>query len=475
MKRVILYLRVSTNFQAEEGYSIEIQKEKLLAYCKARDWIVVAIITDPGFSGSNLERPGIQKVIHEVENGNTDMVLVYKLDRLSRSQKDTMWLIEDCFLPNKVDFASMQESLDTSTPFGLAMVGILSVFAQLERENIKERTFGGRVERAKDGLWHGGGYDPIGYDYIDGELVVNHQEASQVRRVFDLYASGASVTEIRDHMVSRGFETKHGDWTHTNTVRSVLDNELYSGIVHFDGERSDKDAHPAIVSRTLYERVRALRARSLANQYKEIESNHLLTGFVYCASCGARYFPKKNRSGNVYYCCYSRAKVNREMIKDPSCKNKNWKNTDLEAMVEAELMKIASDPEYLQECIKNRAAEGCDSETVSIREELASVDAEIKQAMDDYQKPGGPSVDEISAKINELYNKKTILSEKVSIKERDLLHGVSGISDSVRLLLRDVSHSWGDWDVKHRRYVLRQLLDGIKIEGGLLSFAWAFI
>ena len=158
MKRVILYLRVSTNDQVE-GYSIDMQKEKLLAYCKAHDWIVVAIVIDPGFSGSNLERPGIQKVIHEVECGNTDMVLVYKLDRLSRSQKDTLWLIEDCFLPNGVDFTSMQESLDTSTPFGRAMVGLLSVFNQLERESIKERTFGGRLERAKDGLWHGGGFD----------------------------------------------------------------------------------------------------------------------------------------------------------------------------------------------------------------------------------------------------------------------------------------------------------------------------
>lgn len=475
MKRVILYLRVSTNFQAEEGYSIDIQKEKLLAFCKARDWIVVAIITDPGFSGSNLERPGIQKVIQEVENGRTDMVLVYKLDRLSRSQKDTLWLIEDCFLPHGVDFTSLQESLDTSTQFGRAMVGILSVFAQLERENIKERTFGGRVERAKDGLWHGGGFDPIGYDYIDGELVVNHQEAAQVRRVFDLYASGASVTEIRDHMVSRGFQTKHGDWTHTNTVRSVLDNELYSGIVHFDGERSEGEAHPAIISRSLYEKVRFLRARSLANQYKEIESSHLLTGFVYCASCGARYFPKKNRSGNVYYCCYSRAKVNKAMVKDPDCKNKNWKASELEQLLEDELLRLASDPDYLLEAIKNRAAGECDSESISIREEMAEVDAQIKQAMDEYMQPGGLSVDEVSAKINELYNQKKVLSERASVMVKRTTSGVHGVPDSVRLLLRDVSQSWSEWDVKHRRYVLRQVLDRLEIEEDSVFYAWAFV
>lgn len=474
MKRVILYIRVSTNDQVE-GYSIEMQKEKLLAYCKAHDWIVVAIVTDPGFSGANLERPGIQKVIHEVESGNTDMVLVYKLDRLSRSQKDTLWLIEECFLPNNVDFTSMQEKLDTSTPFGRAMVGILSVFAQLEREFIRDRTFGGRVERAKEGLWHGGGFDPIGYDYIDGELVVNQQEAAQVRRVYDLYASGASVTEIRDHMVARGFHTKHGDWTHTNTVRSVLDNELYTGIVHFDGEKSEKDAHTAIISPSVYKKVRFLRERAVSNQYKEIESSHLLTGFVYCSSCGARYFPKKNKSGNVYYHCYSRAKVNKEMIKDPDCKNQNWKKEELETMVETELLKLAEDSQYLKECIKKRVAGGSDSISVSIREEMATIDFEIKQAMEDYQKPDGLSVDEVSAKINELYNKKKVLSERAAISERgSASHGKQAIPDSVVSLLRDVSTSWSEWDVKHRRYTLRQLLDRVEIEGDSVSYVWSF-
>lgn len=474
MKRVILYLRVSTSKQ-EEGYSIEIQKEKLLAYCKAHDWVVVAIITDPGFSGAHLERPGIQRVIHEVEQGNTDMVLVYKLDRLSRSQKDTLWLIEECFLPNGVDFTSMQEKLDTSSPFGRAMVGILSVFAQLEREFIKERTFGGRVERAKEGLWHGGGFNPIGYDYINGELVINQQEAAQVRRVFDLYASGASVTEIRDHMVARGFQTKHGDWTHTNTVRNVLDNELYAGIVHFDGERSEKDAHTAIISYSLYKQVKSLRERSLSNQYKEIESEHLLTGFVYCSSCGARYFPKKNTSGNVYYRCYSRAKVNKDMIKNPDCRNQNWKKPELEALVESEILKLATDEDYLRETIKKRAAGDCDSHLVSIREELAELDSDIKQAMEDYQKPDGLSVDEVSAKINELYNKKKVLSERIGSVGQQTRSGVHEIPDSIRLLLQDVSHSWGDWDVKQHRYILRQLLDRIEIRGDDVSFIWSFV
>ena len=154
MKRAALYIRVSTLEQAQEGYSIGAQKERLLAFCKAHDWLVADFYIDGGYSGSNLDRPGIQKLI--AETGSFDLVLVMKLDRLSRSQRDTLYLIEDVFLPAGVDFISMAESFDTSTPFGRAMIGILSVFAQLEREQIKERTFMGRVERAKEGLFHGG-------------------------------------------------------------------------------------------------------------------------------------------------------------------------------------------------------------------------------------------------------------------------------------------------------------------------------
>ena len=137
MKRAAIYIRVSTLEQAQEGYSIGAQKERLLAYCKAHGWGVADFYIDGGYSGSNLNRPGIQKLIAEV--ASFDLVLVLKLDRLSRSQRDTLHLIEDIFLPNNVDFISMSESFDTSTPFGRAMIGILSVFAQLEREQIKER------------------------------------------------------------------------------------------------------------------------------------------------------------------------------------------------------------------------------------------------------------------------------------------------------------------------------------------------
>ena len=468
MKRVILYIRVSTQEQVD-GYSISAQKDRLISYCQALDLVIVDIIVDAGFSGSNLDRPGIQSVISMVKNGETDSVLVYKLDRLSRSQKDTLFLIEDVFLPARVHFISMQESFDTSTPFGIAMVGILSVFAQLERSNIQERTFSGRVERAKGGLWHGGGYDPIGYDYVDGKLQINTEEASQVRRVFELYASGASITAIRDRMVELGFETKYGPWVHTNTVISVLDNPLYAGTVHFDGSAAP-DSHPAIVSQSLFDKVSALRSRSKSNRAVSHSSSHLLTGFVFCSYCGARYFPKKNKAGNVYYCCHSRAKVNRAMVVDPSCKNQNWRKSALEDYVARELFRVASDPvAALDIHTENKKTTG-DGGFASA--DVSRLDEEIKAVMNLYKSDHVP-VAAVSEQIKSLYAQKSALSSLAGIPASPV-RLQNGIPANVRLLLNDLPSSWHSWGLDYQRHVLRQLISGIYIDGGNVHITWSW-
>lgn len=129
------YVRVSTENQLE-NYSIEEQISRLKSYCAAKDMILLKIYTDGGYSGGNTDRPALKQMLADIKTVNVDAVLVYKLDRLSRSQKDTLTLIEDEFLAHDVDFISINENFDTSTPFGKAMIGMLSVFAQLEKDQI---------------------------------------------------------------------------------------------------------------------------------------------------------------------------------------------------------------------------------------------------------------------------------------------------------------------------------------------------
>ena len=172
-----LYRRVSTDQQADEGYSLDLQLEKLQAYSKTFNNVKeIRTYTDDGYSGSSLDRPGMKQMIADIESGSITHVVVVKLDRLSRSQKDTLHLIEDIMIPANVAFISILESFNTDTPFGRAMIGILSVFAQLERENIYERTRGGMQKRVEKGYWPGGGCTPYGCDHDPVQEILIHIE-----------------------------------------------------------------------------------------------------------------------------------------------------------------------------------------------------------------------------------------------------------------------------------------------------------
>lgn len=191
MKKAGLYCRVSTDIQME-GYSIDAQKDFLKSYCKMHEIDNYEFYIDGGYSGSNINRPDMQRLIEDVEDHKIDIVVVFKLDRLSRSQKDTLYLIEEVFNPNDCGFVSIKENFDTNTPFGKAMVGILSVFAQLERETILERTRIGRKKRAEEGLWYGTGNLPFAYDYDEkkGILVPNKEKVEIVNKMVELYLQG---------------------------------------------------------------------------------------------------------------------------------------------------------------------------------------------------------------------------------------------------------------------------------------------
>lgn len=465
MKRVGIYGRVSTDGQ-KENTSIPEQKEKLLAFCKAKGWVCVDIFIDPGYSGATLERPAMERMIQAVEDGKIDVVLVTKLDRLSRSQKDTLYLIEELFLPNGVDFVSVAESFDTTTSFGRAMVGILSVFAQLERETIKERTFGGRIGRAKKGNWHGGGTDPIGYDYIDGELVINEKEAEQVRMVFEYYAAGLSIAAISERM--QGYTTKHGDWRHPGTIATVLDNPLYIGTVHFEGTLTP-DSHDPIVSKETFERVSYM--RSGVHKYAKKGSKYVLSGLVYCAKCGARYGVKQNSNKKKFYCCHSRSKVNRLMVKDPNCKNKNWILEELENVVYDEISRFNKNPQLFHEIKKIPPKGGII--VGKVQEEITRLNEEIGRLMDLYQANDSTlQVVDVSQRIDSLYQEKMRLLNQINTNQKGNTNTFR--MEAAKLLIQELPAAMRKGNIEYVRYSLFQLLERIEVDDSEVYFYWSF-
>lgn len=336
-RKIGCYIRVSTDNQLD-NYSIEEQSSRLKSYCAAKGWDIHKLYIDGGFSGSTLTRPGLTELIEDINNKEIQAVLVYKLDRLSRSQKDTLTLIEDVFLSHHVDFISLNENFDTSTPFGKAMIGILSVFAQLEKDQITERFTMGRIGRAKNGLYHGGPTPPTGYDYINSQLVINPYEAKQVKKVYELFLKGDTIHSIKDYM-HKTFTTKHGNWSSHTLVLNVLRNEIYIGNVKFKGQVYP-GIHQSIIDVPTFNQVQELLktrhlSSSLTTNRSLFTSAYLLSGFLYCTHCGAKY-----SANHGFYTCYSRGKSNKKMIKDPHCKNKKWPIKELDHLIIAEIKKL---------------------------------------------------------------------------------------------------------------------------------------
>ena len=276
MKHTALYLRVSTEAQADEGYSLAAQAEKLEAYCRMKGISRFTQYVDGGFSGSNLSRPAVTQLIDCIRRGEVERVVVYKLDRLSRSQKDTLYLIEDVFAPHGVDFVSINENIDTGTPYGRAMIGILSAFAQLERENIFLRTRMGMVERVRQGYWPGGGKIPFGYDYDAAKgILVPNRDADTVREIYARYLAGESAGSIAR---SLGLRYEH-------LVRQILDRESNTGVILYKGERYP-GRHEPLIDRETW--LRAQRRLHRPNRPRAADGGKLLTGLLVCGHCGAK-------------------------------------------------------------------------------------------------------------------------------------------------------------------------------------------
>ncbi len=393
------YCRVSTENQIE-NYSIDEQRERLEAFCKAKGWSHPTMFIDPGFSGGTLERPALRSLLEDVKRGKFGMVVVYKLDRLSRSQKDTLYLIEDVFNRYGVSFVSVCENFDTGTPFGKAMIGILSVFAQLEKDQITERFTMGRIGRAKSGLFHGGGNAPTGYDYVDGHLVVNEFRAMQVREVFERFKRGESV-----HSIQRAMHEKYGGWTNHTLVYNVLRNSIYIGMVKFNGVEYEGEHTPIIDSTLFYETQTLLGSRNVPNAQKTpFRAGFLLSGLVCCGNCGARY-----HGNHGYYKCYSRAKSDKRYIIDPDCKNPNLKISELDKFVVGEISKAALN---LSAILKNVPETTKDNRRAVTEKRLAEIASSTERLIDLYQAAEIP-LDGVTGRLRELETERAFLEKQL--------------------------------------------------------------
>lgn len=405
--RVGCYLRVSTENQIE-NYSIAEQQDRLTSFCKAKDYNVYKFYIDPGYSGGNTERPALQQMLSDINFKKINMVIVYKLDRLSRSQKDTLTLIEDNFLANNVDFISVCENFDTSTPFGRAMIGILSVFAQLEKDQITERFTMGRIGRAKNGFYHGGSTIPLGYDYVDGKLIVNEYEAVQVRDVYNLFLSGKSI-----HAIQRIMKAKYPDsrlmWSAPAPIVYILKNSLYYGKVKFKGKEYVGE-HQPILDKSTFDTVQQYfiseereNAKNSA-QKTPYRAGYLLSSLIFCGNCGARYC-----ANHGLYRCYSRSKSNKKFVKDPTCKNTHIDIQELDDFIKHQILTISYDKEKISKLVPQKAEQ---INVDALKKQLKDIDTQLSRLLDLYQ-IGSISSETIKTRADNLQSKKDNIEKQL--------------------------------------------------------------
>lgn len=392
--KVAIYVRVSTTNQAEEGYSIDEQKDKLISYCDIKDWNIYEIYTDGGFSGSNTERPALEQLIRDAERKKFDTVLVYKLDRLSRSQKDTLFLIEDVFIKNGIEFLSLQENFDTSTPFGKAMIGLLSVFAQLEREQIKERMQLGKLGRAKAGksmMWARTSY---GYDYQKetGSLTINPAQSLVVKYIFERYLAGRSITKLRDDLNEK--YPKEISWNY-RAVRGILSNPVYCGYNQYKGQLFPGE-HEPIISEDVYKRTQEelkIRQRTAAEKTnpRPFQAKYMLSGLAQCGYCGAPLkllmgMVRKDGTRFIRYECHQRHPRKTKGVtvynNNVKCDSGFYEKDALENYVLTEISKLQDDTGYLDKIFSGDNAETIDRE--SYKKQIEELSKKLSRLNDLY-------------------------------------------------------------------------------------------
>jgi DNA invertase Pin-like site-specific DNA recombinase len=346
--RCAVYTRKSSEEGLEQEFnSLHAQREACEAFIasqKSEGWALVRDqYDDGGISGGTLERPGLKQLLADIEDGLVDVVVVYKIDRLSRSLMDFSKLVE-VFDRNGVTFVSVTQSFNTTTSMGRLTLNILLSFAQFEREVTAERIRDKVKASRMKGMWMGG-YVPLGYDVVDRKLVVNEQEAAKVRMVFERFVEVGSATVLARELRSDGFRSKQGALIDKGYLYRLLNNRVYRGEAVHKG-KAYAGEHQAIIDTRLWEQVHDIMGespRKRANNSRT-QTSALLKGLLFTAT-GAAMTPSSTKKGTRRYRYY----VSMDLLKNRETPEdgipRRLPADTAEAAVVAEIRRVLRTPE----------------------------------------------------------------------------------------------------------------------------------
>ena len=310
-KKVAIYARVSTVEQAEEGYSIDEQERLLKEYCQKNDLEVYKTYSDRGISGKDIKhRPELREMLKDSEEKKFDMILVWKINRLSRKLADVLKMVE-IFEKNNVTFKSYSEPFETNTPAGKMQFQMMALIGEFERGTIAQNVKMGMLARAREGKWCGN--KVLGYDIVDvkeslnkkrkeTKLVINEEEAEIIRLIFNEYSKGKGYKAITNNLNKQGYKTKRGNNFSVISVKDILANPVYIGKIRYNvrqewSEKRRKNINPnpilvegihdPIIDIELWDKVQKILESKKGKPSRIYDGEYPLTGILKCPVCGA--------------------------------------------------------------------------------------------------------------------------------------------------------------------------------------------
>lgn len=407
--KVYIYTRVSTSMQID-GYSLDAQKERLTKYAEGNDMVIAGEYSDEGKSGKNIAgRVDFQRMLNDIacKKDGVEYVLVFKLSRFGRNAADTLTSLQ--FMQDYgVNLISVEDGIDSSKEAGKLMVHVLSAVAEIERENILVQTMEGRKQKAREGKWNGG-FAPYGYKLVDGELIIEEDEAEAIRIIFDKFVhTNLGYNGVVTYLNNNGIKKKarqNGYLTQftTSTVKAILDNPVYYGKIAYGRRKTTKiegtrneyhvvaqkefdvydGRHKAIVDEQLWKDAQAKRRATASKLEKkhDLDHEHVLSGLVKCPVCGAGLYgnvKRAKRKDGTYYKTYFSYACKHRLNKDGhKCDyHKQWSEEKVDNAVSEIIRKLVNNPRF-SEVMKTKINTSVD--TSEAEKELANAKKVLKQ------------------------------------------------------------------------------------------------
>lgn len=331
MIKAVIYARVSTAEQAEEGYSIDAQLDVVKKRCEQEGRTVIGQYVDRGISGKAMgNRLELQRLLKDAKVNKFQEIWVWKTNRLARNHLDLLKIVDELD-KNNVGFKSCSEAFDTATPTGKLLMNVLASIGEFERESIVENVKMGMKQRAREGKWNGGivlGYNTVKINGTENKtkLEIDEKEALLVKKIFELYAGGRGLKAITNLVNKLGYRTKRGNFFTPIAIRTILLNPIYIGKIRYNvrenwGEKRYRGInknpiyttgnHDPIISLDLWDRVQELYKKKSQKPKRLFDGTFPLTGLIKCPMCGASMVAgrvkKKLKDGNMkiirYYQC----------------------------------------------------------------------------------------------------------------------------------------------------------------------------